>query len=105
MSARRLIDKYGSIDSILAKEPRIAERVANLDEFRVMVSSARKVFRELPPIPNGVLLEQGVWDDAEVEKLMDEKHGVRFVAPDERSFHEDDRWAEVEEVEQWRQPG
>ena len=108
-NARKLIDKYGSIDMILAKEPKIAERLVNLDEFRGMVSAARKVFGELPPVPEGIVLEQGMWDDEEVDRLMAEKHGVIFEAPNEgvmvdlgAVLEDEERWEEVEEVGPFR---
>lgn len=99
MTARRLIDKYGSIDKILATAPGIAERVSNMREFREMVESARRVFSDLPPIPEGVILQQGVWDEREVNLLMEEKHGVRFVEQEEQEVPDEERIEEVEGVE------
>ena len=104
MNARKLIDKHGSIDAILAKEPKIAERVANMQEFREMVDAARKVFSELPPVPEGVILQQGLWDELEVDRWMEEKHGVRFVESEKNreDLEDEERWEEVEEVERAR---
>ena len=99
VNARKLIDKYGSIDAILTKEPKIAERIANMEEFREMVASARKVFGELPPIPEGVVLEQGVWDDGAVDRLMEKKHGVRFVEPDGQNIEDEEKFEVGHEVE------
>ena len=91
VTARKLIEKYRSIDEILVNEPKIAQRVADMTEFRGMVDAARKVFSELPPVPEGVMLEQGVWDEAEVDRLMEEKHGVKFVEPDGEDYGDDGR--------------
>ena len=70
-----------------------------MDEFRDMVNSARKVFSDLPPIPEGIVLHQGVWDEREVDLYMKAKHGVRFVVSDNEAFDEGEQSQQVEEEE------
>jgi hypothetical protein len=56
-----------------------------------MVNKARGVFRDLPEIPEGVELEEGVWNDEEVDEFLEKKHGIRMMDPadvDEGRFEE-----------------
>ncbi|ORY24072.1 PIN domain-like protein [Naematelia encephala] len=78
-TAFKYITKYGSIDNLLDNEPKVKAKIHNLEEYIAMVRAAREVFGKLPEIPQGVLLEQGVWDEDAVERLLDEKHGVKLV--------------------------
>lgn len=48
-----------------------------------MVNNARGVFGQLPPIPEGLSLEQGPYDQLEVESWLKEEHGVMFMDADE----------------------
>ena len=74
-----LIKKYGTIEKMLANEPKIASRLTDQSAFLEMVNNARKVFRELPPLPENVELVQGIWDEGDVARYLEEKHGIRFV--------------------------
>jgi len=79
VKARKLIEKYGSIEAILANESKVAKAVdENLVGFMDQVRAARKVFGELPPIPEGITLEQGVWNEEVVEEWLKANHGIQF---------------------------
>lgn len=48
-----------------------------------MVKNAREVFGKLPPIPEGLSLEQGDYDAKKVEAWLRDEHGVMFVYSDQ----------------------
>lgn len=78
-----LIHKYHSIERILEAEPKVRAKLADVDVFMALVANARAVFGTLPPIPEGLTLEQGEYDQAKVERWLAEEHGVEFVSPEE----------------------
>ncbi|OCF38736.1 hypothetical protein I317_07493 [Kwoniella heveanensis CBS 569] len=99
VTALKLIKKHGSIEEILRDDKGVSERVIDLEGFMEMVNNARKVFTELPPtneweessaagsgdegpsdrgLTNGLLAERS-WDESEVERLLEDKHGIRLV--------------------------
>lgn len=79
------MQKYGSIEAMLASDPTIAERVRSMqggeDGWMELVRNAREVFRSVPPIPDGLELGQGKWDEEEVERWLEVRHGISFVDP------------------------
>jgi len=77
VTAAKLIQQYGSIEGILENEPKIAARIP--DGYMDMVASARAVFAELPPLPDGISIEQGTWDENDVAVWLATEHGIRFV--------------------------
>ena len=48
-----------------------------------MVSNARDVFGKAPPIPEGLSLEQGVYNEKEVEDWLRDTHGVMFMSAEQ----------------------
>lgn len=76
--------KYGSIEKMLASEPKIAEKLLSSnveggqEGFMSMVRNARELFGKLPPVPKGVTIEQGRWSEKEVEEWLAVVHGVGF---------------------------
>ncbi|GMK55484.1 hypothetical protein CspeluHIS016_0205400 [Cutaneotrichosporon spelunceum] len=60
-TAYRLIEKWGSIERILAHNPNVAERVE--PNFMEQVANARRIFTELPPV-EGVPDVRGEPDEA-----------------------------------------
>ncbi|WVQ93490.1 hypothetical protein IAU59_000564 [Kwoniella sp. CBS 9459] len=105
VTAFKLITKHGSIEQILKQEKGVADRVIDLEGFMEMVNNARKVFTELPPTDmwearagaenasasgervGNELLEESAWDEGEVEKLLEEKHGIKLVEVQTPSSH------------------
>lgn len=77
--AFKLMLKYNSIESILAAEPTIKARIPDIDAFMAMVHNARNVFGRLPPLPEGISLEQGLFELDKVEEWLREEHGVVFM--------------------------
>jgi flap endonuclease-1 len=86
VSAFKAMQKYGSIEAMLASDPTIAERVRSMqggeDGWMELVRNAREVFRSVPPIPDGLELGQGKWDEEEVERWLEVRHGISFVDPE-----------------------
>lgn len=80
--AFKLILKYGSIESILIAEPVLKAKIPDVEAFMGMVQNARGVFGQLPPLPEGLSLEQGEYVEEEVERWLREEHGVAFMYPD-----------------------
>ena len=76
--ALKLIQQYSTIENILSNDPKIAERVP--EGYMEMVENARKVFTDLPPVPEDVDLEQGVWNEGEVFDWMEERHSLHYVS-------------------------
>lgn len=74
--AFKLIAKHGNIESVLEENPKIEGRIP--EGYMDMVVSARQVFMDLPPVPDALDLEQGYWKDEDVERWLEEEHGVRF---------------------------
>jgi flap endonuclease-1 len=72
-----LIKEHGSIENILQQEKYRTK--VDMEGFMTMVGNAREVFGKAPPIPDGVSLEQGVYDEVEVEAWLRDTHGVMFV--------------------------
>jgi flap endonuclease-1 len=81
--AYKLIHIYGSIEEILAKEPKHKDKIESIEGFMEMVQNAREVFGRLPPIPEGLSLEQGEYDARKVEAWLRDEHGVMFVYSDQ----------------------
>ncbi|WVF65856.1 hypothetical protein IAT40_000593 [Kwoniella sp. CBS 6097] len=81
VTAFKLIKKHGSIERILEEEKAVKDRVVDFEGFMEMVNNARKVFTKLPPTERweAELLEESDWDEGEVERLLEEKHGIRLV--------------------------
>ncbi|WRT65759.1 uncharacterized protein IL334_002708 [Kwoniella shivajii] len=84
VSAIKLIKSHGSIESILEKEPKIADRIIDKERFMEMVNNARKVFTELPPTSQyleegNTELEEMEWNDEDVERLLEERHGIKLI--------------------------
>ena len=77
VTAAKLIHQYGSIESILENEPKIAARIP--EGYINMVANARAVFARLPPLPEGISIEQGTWDEHDVATWLATEHGIRFV--------------------------
>jgi flap endonuclease-1 len=101
--AYKLIHKYGSIEEIMAKEPKYRERAESIEGFMEMVKSARKVFGRAPPIPEGVSLEQGKYDAKIVEAWLRDAHGVEFVYQDQMESEESSDgqvWAVDDDVDE-----
>nr|XP_018264787.1 uncharacterized protein I303_02966 [Kwoniella dejecticola CBS 10117]OBR86945.1 hypothetical protein I303_02966 [Kwoniella dejecticola CBS 10117] len=95
VNALRLIKTHGSIEDILANEPKILKKLEDAspptskEKFLELVGNARKVFLELPPtehfhLKGSVELEQGEWNEAEVERYLEERHGIKLVEGDGR---------------------
>jgi 5'-3' exonuclease len=93
--AYKLIQKFGSIEAILAQD-KYRDKIEDIEGFKKMVSNAREVFGKAPPIPEGPSLEQGVYDEKEVEDWLKDVHGVMFVNPEEMAEN-----AEVEKPQEW----
>ncbi|WVR03765.1 hypothetical protein IAU60_000760 [Kwoniella sp. DSM 27419] len=79
INALKLIRKHGSIEAILDDEPGVAERIVNREGFMEMINNARRVFTQLPPVVGVAKLEQGQWDEKEVERWLEERHGIKLV--------------------------
>lgn len=86
------IVKHGSIEAILEHEKKVRDKVPDMQEYMELVRGARTVFGDLPPISEEVKGElettfagmKGQELDLEgVERWMEERHGIRFVNPDE----------------------
>jgi hypothetical protein len=73
----KLIQQYGSIESMLENEPKIAARIP--EGYMDMVASARAVFAQLPPLPDGLSMEQGTWNENDVAVWLATEHGIRFA--------------------------
>jgi hypothetical protein len=52
-----------------------------VEGFLEMVRNAREVFGKTPPLPEGLEVEQGEWDEWKLERWLEEIHGIRFVDP------------------------
>ncbi|ORX35224.1 PIN domain-like protein [Kockovaella imperatae] len=78
--AFKLIREHGSIENILASSNKYTTKMtaAAKKEFMRQVELARKVFTDLPAIPEGVVLEQGVCDEAALDRWLEDVHGLRF---------------------------
>jgi flap endonuclease-1 len=76
--AFKLISEHGSIEAILAIN-KYRDKIDDLESFMSMVKNAREVFGTAPPIPEGLTLEQGEYDEAEVEEWLRDTHGVMFL--------------------------
>ena len=74
--AFKLINQHGSIETLLEANPKIRQKT--VAGYMDMVASARQVFQDLPPLPDALDLEQGVWDDEVVERWLEEEQGVRL---------------------------
>lgn len=100
--AYKLIHKYGTIEEILAKEPKHREKAESVEGFMEMVKNARQVFGRAPPIPQGLSLEQGKYDEKVVEAWLRNAHGVEFVYQDqvEGDLGEGQAWASNGDVEE-----
>lgn len=61
-----------------------------------MVSNARDVFGKASPIPEGLSLEQGVYDEKEVEDWLRDTHGVMFMSAEQVAEN-----AEGEKSQEW----
>jgi len=101
VSAFNMIKKHATIERVLESEPKIKKKVIDMDIFMASVHRARKVFGELPPIPDGVDLKQGVWNEAEVEEWLLQRHGIGFQGEGERR---NDEGRSMEMMDGWGQP-
>jgi hypothetical protein len=63
-----------------------------------LVTNAREVFRSVPPIPDGLELGPGKWDEEEVERWLEVRHGISFVDPE---VAEEGRVGEMGATEEW----
>lgn len=75
--ASRLMQKYQSIEELLDGEPKHAAKVGKRDEFMGLVGNARRVFRDLPPIPKKEQLKPKPAEGTAEEWLL-EQHGIDF---------------------------
>jgi flap endonuclease-1 len=102
VSAFKAIQKHGSIEAILASDPTVAERVqampGGVDGWLELVRNAREVFRSVPPIPDGLELDQRKWDGEEVERWLEVRHGISFADPEAA---EEGRVEEFGVTEEW----
>ena len=76
--AYKLIKEYGSIENLLEKNDKVSSKLDDRKGFLDMVQTARTVFKDLPPIPTDVILEQGYHDERVVEEYLEREHGIRF---------------------------
>jgi flap endonuclease-1 len=91
-AAYKHILAHGNIETILEKEVKVRDKVLDPEEYLELVRTARSVFQDLPAISEEVreglkaTFEEktsGV-DLSRVEAWLEERHGIRFVGPDER---------------------
>jgi len=87
--------KFGSIEAILAQD-KYRDKLEDIEGFMKMVSNARDVFGKAPPIPEGLSLEQGVYDEKEVEDWLRDTHGVMFMSAEQVA-----EIAEGEKPQEW----
>jgi flap endonuclease-1 len=81
--ALQYIRKYGTIESLLAEEKQYVPRVP-LQTYLQAVREARKVFVELPPLPDMHMLEQKEYREAEVAAILGSHCLQRFLELDTR---------------------
>lgn len=87
--------KFGSIEAILTQD-KYRDKLEDIEGFMKMVGNARDVFGKAPPIPEGLNLEQGVYDEKEVEDWLKDTHGVMFMSAEQVAEN-----AEGEESQEW----
>jgi flap endonuclease-1 len=93
--AYKAIMQYGSIESIIAQD-KYRDRIDDIDVFMVMVNNAREVFGKAPPIPEGISLEQGEYNEEEVERWLRDSHGVMFMSQEQVN-----EGVELEKGQEW----
>ena len=76
--AIRLIRAHGSIEHVIANEPRFTPRLSP-DAYMAQVETARLVFKTLPPVPDARFLQPTEGDDGEVAAILD-RFGVHRAA-------------------------
>ncbi|KAF8496518.1 PIN domain-like protein [Russula emetica] len=81
--ALQYIRKYGTIESLLAEEKQYVPRVP-LQTYLQAIREARKVFVELPPLPDLHMLEQKEYREREVAAILGSHRLQRFLEPDTR---------------------
>jgi hypothetical protein len=76
--ALEYLRKYGSIEGILAEQVKLKQLAGEgyLDEVNV----SRQMFGHLPPIPDGISLEGHVVPDDEVNRFLEERHGLTVAS-------------------------
>ncbi|WVW80218.1 hypothetical protein I302_102195 [Kwoniella bestiolae CBS 10118] len=87
VTALKLIRQHGTIENILENEAKVLDKLEESigrNKFMEMVDNARKVFTELPPTiqweGEGMEeLEEKGWDEGEVERFLEERHGIKLV--------------------------
>ncbi|KAI0356104.1 PIN domain-like protein [Trametes cingulata] len=77
--ALKFIREHGSIERVLERERGYPPRMP-LEEYLQQVELARLVFQTLPPIPDGVRLEQGKVDEQAVWAIMEKYNLHRYLA-------------------------
>ena len=99
-TALKLITKYGSIENMLNNEPKLKDRIKDLDTFMDQVKNARRLFSDLPPIPSDMDLKPGYCDMDMVDRFLEEEHGVIMTEVDS-DFTTDsgsERFSEIEGI-------
>ncbi|WWD05680.1 hypothetical protein V865_003761 [Kwoniella europaea PYCC6329] len=85
VNALKLIKAHGSIEKILENESKVLAKLEDdsigRERFMELVNNARKVFTDLPPTSQwgNEELEEKEWDEREVERLLEERHGIQLV--------------------------
>ncbi|EMD35532.1 hypothetical protein CERSUDRAFT_116277 [Gelatoporia subvermispora B] len=79
--ALRFIRAHGTIERVLAAEPRYPPRMPT-GEYLAQVALARSVFATLPPVPRKKLLRHGVYDERRVARILEKYHLQRLAAED-----------------------
>lgn len=92
VSSAKLIREHGTIEAILANDPKVRAKVPDVEGYMELVRTARGVFGDLPEVTEEVKREleetfermkKDKVNVEEVEKWLEERHGVRFVDADE----------------------
>ena len=78
VNAYNLIEKHRTIEAVLGSDNKRVQALEDKEGFMRDVEIARKVFTDLPPIPEGVVLEDGVWDETALDAWLEKEHGIRF---------------------------
>jgi flap endonuclease-1 len=96
VTAYKHIKVHGSIEQILENEVKVKGKLEDVEKYLEMVNQARGVFGMLPDVKTiqAGSLEQGVWNDGEVDRFLEERHGIRMV--DEETEDAGDRIQEID---------
>ncbi|KAG5643631.1 hypothetical protein DXG03_000556 [Asterophora parasitica] len=77
--ALKFIREHGSIERVIELEKKYIPRIPH-DAYLEQVEIARTVFDTLPPVPKQSLLEEGVYDEAEIMQLLQKYNLGRAAA-------------------------